>query len=154
SIIMLINIANFSVTFQPWKPSHGRVFTTTFALDTETTLITGPELPDFILGAASDGQQGYFLTPDVVAAFLAAHHGIKIIFHHSPLDLAVLDKLFKSRGDFLDVYDLVDKQLVWDTMILHKLHGLAMIGHTHQGKDRSTLEQCAALYLGLELPKT
>jgi DNA polymerase I-like protein with 3'-5' exonuclease and polymerase domains len=151
---MLIKLGNFSVDFLPWKPSHGQVFTTTpFALDTETTLILGQETPDYVLGAATDGKKGVFLTPDVVADFLMAHWGTEIVAHHCAFDLAVLDKLFKERSVPLDVYKLTDERKVWDTMILHKLHGLATLGHAHQGKDQSTLERCAALYLGLELPK-
>jgi DNA polymerase I-like protein with 3'-5' exonuclease and polymerase domains len=42
---------------------------------------------------------------------------------------------------------------VWDTQLLHKLFKLASEGHTAQGKGGSTLETCAAEYLGAELPK-
>ena len=150
---MWSEIGKFRVDFLPWKPSHGQVFTAPYALDTETTLIDGQETPDYVLGAATDGVQGVFLTPDVMADFLKTHWEIESIAHHCAFDLAVLNKLFKVRGEPLDAYELTDRRKVWDTMILHKLHGLATLGHTHQGKDQSTLERCASLYLGMELPK-
>jgi len=150
---MLFKIGGHQMEFQPWKPSLGQVFTVPFALDIETTKIVGHESPNYVLGAATDGTNGFFLTPGVVADFLLAHWDIGIIFHNCVFDLAVLNKLFHDQGVSVDVYKLVDERRLWDTMILHKLHGLATLGHAHQGKDQSTLERCVALYLGLELPK-
>jgi DNA polymerase I-like protein with 3'-5' exonuclease and polymerase domains len=150
---MLSEIGAYRADFQPWKSPHGRLFTTRFALDIETTLIVGHDPPDYVLAAATDGNRGVFLTPDAVADFLLAHWGDEVILHNASFDLAVLDRLFQDRGVDLDVYRLVDERRLWDTMILHKLHGLATAGHTHQGKDRSTLERCASLHLGVELPK-
>ncbi len=123
------------------------------AFDTETTLIVGHEPPDYILGAASDGVNGFFLTPELAAPFITAHQDSEIILHNAPFDLAVLNKLFRQGSASLDIYTLVDRQRIWDTRILHKLYGLATVGHAHQGKDKSTLERCAATYLGLDLPK-
>jgi DNA polymerase I-like protein with 3'-5' exonuclease and polymerase domains len=150
---MLIEFNGRQVDFRPWKPSRGRVFAAPFALDVETVKIIGHEPPDYVMGAATDGVQGVFLAPDAVADFLAAHWGPGIIFHRCSFDLAVLNKLLKSRAASLDVYRLIDERRVWDTLTLHKLYGLATLGHTHQGQGQSTLERCASLYLGLELPK-
>jgi DNA polymerase I-like protein with 3'-5' exonuclease and polymerase domains len=150
---MLIKLGEYNADFRPWKSSLGRVFQCRFALDVETTPIVAHETPDYVLAAATDGAAGYFLTPAAAADFLAVHWGLEVVLHHAAFDLAVLAKLLKRLGVPLDVYRLVDERRVWDTMILHKLHGLATLGHTHQGKGRSTLERCASLHLGVELPK-
>jgi hypothetical protein len=150
---MLITAGPLQVDFQPWRPSAGRVFDARFALDCETSLIVGHEPPDYVLAAATDGERGVFLTAEVVGAFLDAHGGAEVVLHNCVFDLAVLDKLLGRRGTPLGVYALVDERKLWDTMVLHRLYGLATIGHSHQGKDQSTLERCAELYLGLELPK-
>jgi DNA polymerase I-like protein with 3'-5' exonuclease and polymerase domains len=150
---MLITAGPLHADFQPWRPPAGRVLDARFALDCETTPIVGHEPPDYVLGAATDGERGVFLTADVVGAFLDAHRGAEVVFHNCVFDLAVLDKLLGRRGTPLGVYALVDEQMAWDTRILHRLYGLATVGHTHQGPDQSTLEACAELYLGWELPK-
>jgi hypothetical protein len=129
------------------------VFSGPFAFDIETTMIVGQEVPKYVLGAASDGNRGYFLLLGHVPDFLAAHWEEQIIFHNCAFDLAVLDKTLCLLGKSLDVYDLVDRHQVWDTMLLHRLHGLCTLGHTYQGKGQSTLEKCAQLYLNVVLPK-
>jgi hypothetical protein len=150
---MLVRLHTLASDFRPWKPSQGRVFTTRFALDVETTPILGPEPPDFVLAAAADGARGVFLTGAVMADFLTAHWGAEVIFHNGAFDLGVLDRLFQARSTPLDVYRLVDERKVRDTLILHRLYGLATLGHTHQGKGQATLERCAERYLGVPLPK-
>jgi DNA polymerase I-like protein with 3'-5' exonuclease and polymerase domains len=150
---MLIELGNYRADFQPWRPACGRVFTTRFAFDTETTPIVGHEPPDYVLGAATDGSRGVFLTPDVVADFLIAHEGAEVVLHRCAFDLAVLHRLFTAQGRSLDVYKLVDERRVYDTMILHKLHGLATLGHAHQGRGQSTLARSVSLFLAVELPK-
>jgi hypothetical protein len=127
---MLIELGNFRADFQPWRPTCGRVFTTRFAFDSETTPIVGHEPPDYVLGAATDGSRGVFLTPDVVGDFLVVHEGAEVIMHRCAFDLAVLHKLFEVQGRSLDVYGLVDEHKLRDCLTLHKLHGLvpAVVG--------------------------
>jgi hypothetical protein len=52
-----------------------------------------------------------------------------------------------------DIYRLVDDGLVFDTQLLHRLYMLGSEGHTALGTGQSTLEHCAARYLGFSLPK-
>lgn len=53
----------------------------------------------------------------------------------------------------LDVYAKVEADLVWDTWLLHRLYSLATEGHTAGGQGEATLEACADLRLGIDLPK-
>jgi DNA polymerase I-like protein with 3'-5' exonuclease and polymerase domains len=110
-------------------------------------------VPEYVLGAACDGSRGVFVLPGQVRDFLEAHQDAELIFHHCPFDLAVLDALLKAQGQALGAYDLVDRRKVWDTQILHRLHALATVGHSFQGKGQSTLEACVERYLGVALPK-
>jgi hypothetical protein len=132
---MLIEAGPLSCAFQAWRRADGRVFAAPFALDIETTRISGHEVPDYVLGAACDGTRGFFLPPAQVHDFLVAHWGTGVVLHNAPFDLGVLHALFHSQGRTLDVYDLVDRNLVWDTLLLHRLHGLATQGHTHEGVE-------------------
>jgi DNA polymerase I-like protein with 3'-5' exonuclease and polymerase domains len=150
---VMAQIGRLSCSFLPWNRADGRVFDRPFAFDTETTPIVGHQVPDYILGAACDGQRGFFLRPDRVVDFLIAHRDIPVIFHNCPFDLAVLNRLLGQQNTTLDVYNLVDKGQVWDTQIMHRLFKLATEGTTHQGKGQSTLEACVRLYLDADLTK-
>ncbi len=138
--------------FRPWKPDFGPVFTDTFAFDCETTRIDEARhwiTPAYVLGAAFDGRRGHFVTREHLAAFWQAHAHLPVVFHHAAFDLAVL----RQAEPTLDVYAKVEAGLVWDTLLLHRLYALATAGHTAGGKGEATLETCAKLYLGVELPK-
>jgi DNA polymerase I-like protein with 3'-5' exonuclease and polymerase domains len=150
---MLIRVGNLSSEFRPWRRQDGRALMSPFAFDIETTQVVGHGVPDYVLGAACDGKQGVFVLPGQVHDFLQAHIDNEVVFHHCAFDLAVLSDLLKAQGKTLDVYNLVDRQKVWDTQLLHRLYALATVGHTFQGKGQSTLEACAARYLGVALPK-
>ncbi len=149
---MDIMIAGTHVAFHPWNPRLGPVFDGVYAFDCETARIdeTRPWItPPYVLGAASDGRRGYFITRQHAAAFLAAHEQVPMVLHHATFDLAVLHLL----DPVLDIYRLVDEHLIWDTQLLHRLYMLMTEGHTASGKGQSTLDRCARHYLGIDLPK-
>lgn len=149
---MQINLGNHVANFRPWKPSLGAVFSSIFAFDCETTLIDelNPQIvPTYVIGAAYDGHDGYFISRDSLQGFLLAHQHLPVIMHNAAFDLAVIQATVQDW----DVYSLVDRSLVWDTRILHRLHSLATLGRTAFGDGQSTLDACVASHLGLELPK-
>lgn len=149
---MRITFANFEVEFCPWRPEMGRVFESVYSFDSETTLIDMEHpwiTPTYVLGAACDGQRGFFVRREHVAAFFEAHQGIPVVMHHAPFDLEVVHLVAPE----LDIYRFVDAHLIWDTRLLHQLYMLGVDGHTAQGKGQSTLEHCAEYYLGATLPK-
>jgi DNA polymerase I-like protein with 3'-5' exonuclease and polymerase domains len=134
----------------------GQVFSSRYALDFETTLIDLDrpwEAPQYVLGAACDGERGFFLPPDRVLTFLRAHWNEEAIFHNATFDLKVLDRLAAEQGSPIRVYDLVEQDRVWDTWLLHRLYTLADEGHTSGRKNEATLEHCVKTYLQCELPK-
>lgn len=138
--------------FQPWKPVSGRVFSKTFSFDCETTLIDDAHpwaTPTYVIGAAFDGKRGYFVQRADVASFFEAHAGTPVVMHNAPFDLAVIDLLAPQ----LDVYQMVDDKIVWDTQLLHRLYVLGTEGHAAGGKGESDLEHCAEVYLSVHLPK-
>lgn len=149
---MQINFADRTATFRPWLPEMGQVYHTPFAFDCETTLIDDrhPEIiPAYVIGAAFDGQHGYFLARDRVADFLRLHRNIAIFFHNAAFDLEVIHALVPC----LAIYDRVEANQIWDTRLLHKLYTLGTQGHTSSGSGQSTLDHCTEKYLGINLPK-
>jgi len=122
--------------------------------DTETTKIEEARrwmTPAYVLGAASDGHTGYFITRNDVVAFLKAHDApaVPMVMHNAAFDLAVLQLLDRSY----DIYDRVEKRCVWDTQLLHQLLTLGTAGHPARGRGQATLEHCCRKYLDVALPK-
>jgi len=149
---MDIEFGGRAYPFRPWKPELGQVFTRTFSFDCETTKIDETchwIAPAYMIGAAFDGQQGYFVSRDHVAAFWKAHDEVGVVFHNAAFDLEVIRLLAPE----LDIYAKVDADRVWDTMFLHRLYSLATEGHTAGNKGEATLETCTERYLGVDLPK-
>jgi len=149
---MNVEFAELSYRFRPWKPGLGRVFKLSYSFDCETTLIEKErhwEMPHYVLGAAFDGTEGYFVRREHLAAFWRVHAHIPIVFHNAAFDLAVIQALVPKD----DVYKQVDDGLVWDTYLLHRLYHLATSGHTAGREGEATLEACAHFHLRIELQK-
>jgi DNA polymerase I-like protein with 3'-5' exonuclease and polymerase domains len=146
-----ITLGPYHCPFRLWAPDQGRVFNGLFAYDTETTLIDDERpylVPALVLATACDGQRGVIIPRWLVPKFIEAHAGLGLIAHNAAFDLKVTQVVV---GDHLDVYARVEANQVWDTLILHRLHSLATVGHTARGE--SGLDDCARAYFGLELPK-
>ena len=150
--MMKIALADRECPFAPWRLTDGKVFADTYALDIETTRIDEESwwsVPDYVLAAVCNGQRGYFLMRERVPDFLRIHQNVPVCFHNAPFDLRVLHRLAPE----LDIYGWVDRRLVRDTRLLHRLLKLATRGHTASKKGQATLERCAELYLDVQLPK-
>jgi hypothetical protein len=149
---MDITFDNKTYAFVPWKTADSQVLTSAFSFDSETAAIDDQHpwlTPAYVLGAAFDGQRGYFVPRGSAGAFFEAHKDLPIVMHNAPFDLAVIDALAPA----LRIYDRVDRDLVLDTRLLHRGYCLAAHGNTASGKGESTLDRCAELYLGVTLPK-
>lgn len=145
-----VSLGNQHCPFAPWRPTEGKVFDF-FAFDTETTAIDDerPYLtPNYVLGAACNGQMGLFVSRDNLLPFFQAHWGVPFILHNAAFDLKVAGVLLQPH---IDIYEAVDHNHVWDTQVLQRLYSLATAGHTARGE--SGLADCAAAYLGVELEK-
>ena len=130
----------------------GRVFDREFAFDCETALIDESHpwiTPPYVLGAAFDGDQRFLVQRNHAGRFFDCHRSCQVVMHHASFDLAVIAMLAPA----VDIYSWVDRDLVWDTELLHRLLMLGTEGHTASGKGQSTLAKCTRLYLGVELPK-
>jgi DNA polymerase I-like protein with 3'-5' exonuclease and polymerase domains len=140
----------FHCPFAFWRREDGRV-ADIFSFDTETTDIDDerPYLtPAYVLGAACDGKRGFFVGLDDLLPFVEAHRGADVIYHNAAFDLKVMQT---AVGQSLDLYDAVEHNLVWDTLVLKRLLSLATAGHTARGE--SGLADCAREHLGVALQK-
>ena len=82
--------------FQPWRPQDGRVLSRAFSFDIETTMIDEQRpwlIPAYVLGAAFDGNTGYFVTREHAPEFLHVHVDLPVAMHHAAFDLSVIHAL-------------------------------------------------------------
>lgn len=143
--------AESTAQFEEWTPALGESLNPRFAMDSETTPIDKERpwfRPPIVLATAYDGVSGFFIAREQLGAFFRAHRKHEWIMHHAAFDLAVLQQHLPTY----DVYQLVDRNAVWDTELLHRLH---MIGATgNHGLGQSSLDHCAMVHLGVDLPKS
>jgi hypothetical protein len=147
---MALSLGKWSCPFRPWRPADGRIFDF-FSFDSETTEINDdrPDLvPAYVLGAACDGCRGVFISRDNLLQFFKAHTDVPVVFHNAAFDLKVIDVMVRPT---VDIYEAVDKNLVWDTMVFTRLYSLATAGHTARG-DCGLADSCRA-HLGIDLDK-
>ena len=147
---MNITLKHLSCPFAPWRPADGRVFNG-FGFDAETTDIDDdrPNLtPAYVVGAACDGQRGVFISRDNLLPFFDAHRDVPFVMHNAAFDLKVIDFMIKPS---IDIYQAVENNQVWDTLILNRLLSLATAGHTARGE--SGLADCTRIHLGITLAK-
>lgn len=134
-----------------WSPSDGRIFSTAYAIDTETTLIDEhrpEEIPLMVVAGVYDGRSVYFLTTDTIHDFIFLHRDLIVVMHNAPFDLGVIQQVV---GDWHDIYNLVENNQVRDTQLLHRLIRLSVKG-TAELKG-SSLEDAAAHWLNTKLDK-
>lgn len=144
-----VQFGDRSYSFEVWLPGRGDVFIEPFSFDCETTLIDDERpwlTPAYVIGAATDGKRGVFVPREHVAAFLHDHRGVPVVMHNAPFDLAVLQLVAPK----IDLYRMVDHNLVWDTQLLHKL---LVLGDEGYPAHQSSLAHCAEQHLGLQLDK-
>ena len=150
--VIQVRIGNPECTFRVWRANMGTVFDSRMPSTSKRPAWTSSNpgrFPITCSGAVCDGKHGFFLPRNRVADFWQAHAGVPVIFHNAPFDLKVL----AQECPELDVYQRVEDDLIWDTLLLHRLFTLATVGHTASKKGQATLEACVESYLGCTLPK-
>ena len=105
-------------------------------------------IPTLVLATACNGLRGVILSREDVLPFFQAHEGCQFVCHNASFDLKVTQQLF---GDRCDLYECVEANQVWDTLILKRLLCLATEGHTARGE--AGLADCVKATFGFDLDK-
>jgi DNA polymerase I-like protein with 3'-5' exonuclease and polymerase domains len=113
-----------------WSEWAGEDLGSQVAMDTETSVCEGCNIPELAMISVSDGEQSHLLKPEQLSNFLLLHlaDGGHLIFHNVAFDFAVLDKYLGQRGGTLAkelLWEAVDTGRVHDTMLLASLVNLA-----------------------------
>jgi len=140
---LIIEIAGHSIPFQLWRP--GQVLKSSIiGLDSETEAIEDGAVPRLVIATASDGTDGFIISPRDIAAFITAHSGKTFVLHNAAFDLAV----FRCAG--VDIFPLIESGCWWDTGLLFQLLKLADRGSCH---GPWSLDYVSKELLKVDLPK-
>ena len=140
------------VVYQWWQPGL-RCSGDTVAVDTETEALdtindaAGP-VPRMVLGTATDGQAGFYLSPATIGPFLREHPDSVFVFHNVAFDAEVIHDVLQARGD--SFWPLVDAGRVVCTMEMERLVSLGQWGNARLFPSLDSLTQ---KYCGLPVVK-
>jgi|SRR5579862_64690 len=138
-----VTIGKTTVPFTVWRP--GSVLNGPYlALDTETEMITPGSVPRLVIASVTDGEQGYFVAQQHVAAFIQAHPNAIWLMHNAAFDIPVLEQYGAA------LIKLVESGRVFDTGLLYRLLKLADSGNCH---GAWSLDYLAKSLLNVDLPK-
>lgn len=116
-----VRIGSHEFEYSRWK---GEILTgDVIALDTETEVIVGREIPRLALVTVSDGRTHYLIHPDDFRWFQTLHETKHLVCHNAAFDWWVLYQ--HLHCDVSMWIDLVDDGRLHDTMILDALLRLA-----------------------------
>ena len=124
-----------------------------FAMDTETTVIEGPGVPDLVIGTASDGDNHVLIRPADVSRFLKVHTAATIAGHNFPgFDFHVLLKHLRDDVEAQRIlWTIADAGRIRDSMLLDNLYQLAKRDTFPKNRN---LADVAAYYTDLRVDKT
>ncbi len=117
------------------------------AIDTETELIRGFDVPKIALISVSDGLLHRLIKPLDLQAFIDKHSEAHFVAHNAAFDFEVIRAALRDPLDWIEV---VDQGRLHDTMILDALIRLGRDDSYPQNRDLGTL---AKIYLGLQIDK-
>lgn len=108
----------------------GKKLRSEIAIDTETTLITGYNVPDLITFQATDFDSGhiFFVAKEDLPRFFELHKSCKFIMHNAAFDLEVICRAYESMGMEFPVFEWIESGRLYDTSILYRLLMLASVG--------------------------
>jgi DNA polymerase I-like protein with 3'-5' exonuclease and polymerase domains len=131
--------------FDVWRLSER--LQSPIAIDTETELIKGFDVPKVALISVSDGRLHRLIKPLDLQAFMDRHSDAHFVAHNAAFDFEVIRV---SLGDPMAWITVADQGRLHDTMILDALIRLGRDDSYPQNRDLGTL---AKIYLGLPIDK-
>lgn len=140
-----VRLGNEDFDFSIWQ--SGEKLLSPIAIDAETELIEGFDVPRLALVSVSDGTKHRLLKPEQLQAFIDQHSHAHFIAHNAAFDFEVVRKALRDPIAWVDV---ADQGRLHDTMILDALIRLARDDISPHSRDLGTLAQS---YLGVVVDK-
>jgi len=140
-----VQIGTRQFEFGIWQ---GQQLGTTIAIDTETRLIQGTEIPELALASVSDGQQHYVVPVQRLGQFITQHRDHQFVAHNAAFDFWVIERAL--RPDSGAWWAIADQGRLHDTMLLDALLRLAATDEFPQNRDLGMIAQD---YAGIPIDK-
>jgi len=140
------------VNYRWWEPGQ-RCSGDAVAIDTETEALdsindpSGP-VPRMVVATATDGQAGFYLSPETIGPFLREHPDALFVFHNIGFDGPVIDACLAREGQ--SFWPLVDADRCADTMEMERLVSLAKWGNS---RVFPSLDSLTTKYCNVQVPK-
>lgn len=117
------------------------------AIDTETELIEGQEVPKIALASVSDGKTHRLIKPSDLQAFVDAHSACHFVCRNASFDFAVIRQALTDPSPWIDV---ADQGRLHDTMFLD---ALIRLGRNDDEPVNRSLGVLAKAFLRWEIDK-
>lgn len=140
-----VKLGSEDYSFSIWQP--GEKLRSPIAIDCETELIQGFEIPHIALASVSDGFKHRLIRPGDLQGFIDDHSTAHFVCHNASFDFAVIRS---SLCDPIAWVEVADQGRLHDTMILDSLIRLARDDSYPQSRDLGTV---AKNYLGVVINK-
>jgi DNA polymerase I-like protein with 3'-5' exonuclease and polymerase domains len=140
-----VSLSNHDFAYASWR-SRERL-ASPIAIDCETELIDGHQVPRLALVSVSDGTKHRLIQPDQLDEFISQHADRHFIAHNAAFDFAVLRKSLRSDNAWLGI---CNEGRLHDTMILDALIRLARSDEEPTYRDLGTVVRA---YLEIDIDK-
>jgi DNA polymerase I-like protein with 3'-5' exonuclease and polymerase domains len=118
---MKINYKNKDIEVRQWQNERLGKW---ICLDTETDFTPSHIVPDLAtVQAYAGGCVAYLVPLDRLRSFLNMHYDSNIIAQNASFDIHVIEKYLDKK-----LFDLYDRNKIYDTSVLYRLYHLAAIG--------------------------
>ena len=129
------------------KQWEGQQLGSILSVDTETDFVPFHTIAELATFQVFNGKTVYWVDESQVSRFLDQHRESAMIFHNAPFDLDVIAEHIHVKQW---IYDVVDRNKVFDTAILYKLWHLAHVGFV---PFKSSLDHLSRTLIGETLVK-
>jgi len=129
------------------KQWEGQQLGSILSVDTETDFVPFHTIAELATFQVFNGKTVYWVDESQVSRFLDQHRDSAMIFHNAPFDLDVIAEHIHVKQW---IYDVVDRNKVFDTAILYKLWHLAHVGFV---PFKSSLDHLSRTLIGETLVK-
>ena len=115
------------------------------AIDTETMVVPFTETPDLITFQVFDGESLFYVRSEQVEEFMVKNSHKKLVFANAPFDIDVIEKHTNWKCN-----NQVEKDLIYDVLIMYRLYCLATDGFVPR---RYSLSEVTSKLFQIELEK-
>lgn len=146
---MQTELSGKNYTFNIWQGEA--LDSKLIAMDTETSVVERPLIPELALTTASDGKSHVIIPNEKLEEFLLLHAKARFVFYNIAFDFWVIDKFLPNSSNVKNVlWEAADENRLHDYMLLDMLYRLAVNDYFPAPRN---LGEASKIYAGLSINK-